>query len=162
MAATGNEMRNPTEKNEVENENSENHGDGALQNPIIIAIEQLNKESGGGNGIDESNVNLISNMDAMLDVQRVDQRDVPMQNGPLIQKAKPTWVRLCRMDCGPKESEASGETSALGKRVAMQMLDEYRNKDDEAQPGKRGKVEAHDENSNKISARVDNCPCREQ
>ena len=118
MAATGNEMRNPTEKNEVENENSENHGDGALQNPIIIAIEKLNKESGGGNGIDESNVNLISNMDAMLDVQRVDQRDVPMQNGPLIQKAKPTWVRLRRMDCGPKESEASGKTSALGKRVA--------------------------------------------
>ena len=61
-----------------------------LQNPTLIAVEKLNKESGEGNGIEESNVNIISNMDAMLEGQQVDQRDVPTQTGPINQKAKPT------------------------------------------------------------------------
>ena len=66
------------------------------------------------------------------------------------------------MDYGPKETKASEKISALGKRMATQMLDEDSNRDNEAQPGKRGKAEAHDENSNEISARVDYRPWREQ
>ena len=160
--AIGSKVGNPTEKERGENENSKNHREEALQNPTIIVVEKLNKESGGGKGIEESNVRINSNTDAMLEVQHVDQRDVPMQNGPNNQKAKPTWVRLRRMDCEPKETEASEKISALGKRVATQMLEEDSNKDDEAQPGKRGKAEAHDKNSKEILARVVYRPCREQ
>ena len=158
----GSKVGNPTEKERGENENSKNHREEALQNPTIIVVEKLNKESGGGKGIEESNVRISSNTDAMLEVQHVDQRDVPMQNGPNNQKAKPTWVRLRRMDCEPKETEAGEKISALGKRVATQMLEEDSNRDDEAQPGKRGKAEAHDENSKEILARVVYRPCREQ
>ena len=162
VAETGSKGRNPTEKERVENGNNENCGDEALQNPIIIVGDKMNKESGGENGMDESNANVIANMNAMLEVQQGDQRDVPMQTGPINQKAKPTWVRLRRMDCGPKETEDSEKIKTLGKRVATQMWDEGSNKDHKAQPGKRGKAEAHDENSSEISARVVCCPCQEQ
>lgn len=154
-AVTGSNVGNPTEKERSEYGNSENHGDGALQNPIIIAVEKLNKESGGGNGVDESNIKINSNKEAMLEVKQVDQGDETMQNGPNNQKAKPTWVRLCHMDCGPKEIKAGEKKITLGKRVATQMLDENSNRNGETQPGKRGKAKAHHENSKEISARVD-------
>nr|POE60892.1 uncharacterized protein CFP56_31317 [Quercus suber] len=161
-AAMGSKVRNPTEKERVENRNDENHGDEVLQNPAIIAVEKLNKESSRVNGIEESNVNMISNIDGRLEVHQVDQKDVSMQNGPINQKAKPTWVRLRCMDCGPKETKASEKISSLGKRVATQMLEEDSNRDDEAQTGKRSKAEARNENSQEISARVDFRPCWEQ
>ena len=68
-AETGSKGRNPTAKERVENGNSENCGDDALQNPIIIAGDKLSKESGGENGIDENNANVIANINAMLEVQ---------------------------------------------------------------------------------------------
>ena len=68
-AETGSKGRNLTVKEIVENGNSENCGDDALQNPIIIAGDKLNKESGGENGIDENNANVIANINAMLEVQ---------------------------------------------------------------------------------------------
>ena len=160
-AVTGSKGRNPTAKERVDNGNSENCGDDALQNPIIIAGDKLNKESGGENGIDENNANVIANINAMLEVQQEDQRIVAMQTGPINQKAKPTWVRLRRMDCGLKETEGSEQMRILGKRVATQW-DEGSNRDHEARPGKKGKAEAHDENSTEISARVVCRPCQEQ
>ena len=98
-AATGSKVGKPREKERCENGNSEILGDGALQNPIIIAVEKPNKESSGGNGIDESNVKTNLNSEAILEVQHVDQKDASMQNKPNNQKAKPTWVRLRHMDC---------------------------------------------------------------
>ena len=77
-------------------------------------------------------VRINSNTDAMLEVQHVDQRDVLMQKRPNNQKAKPTWVRLRQIDCGPKETEVGEKISALGKRVATQMLEEDSNRDEEA------------------------------
>ena len=53
-AMTGSKVGNPMEKERGDNRNNENHGEEALQNPTIIAVEKLNKESGGGNGIEES------------------------------------------------------------------------------------------------------------
>ena len=160
-AVTGSKGRNPTAKEGVDNGNSENRGDDALQNPIITAGDKLDKESGEENGIDEDHANVIANLNAMLEAQQQDQINVAMQTGPLNQKAKPTWVRLRRMECGPKETEGSEQMQSLGKRMATQW-DEGSNRDHEARPGKKGKTEAQDGNSTEISARVVGRPCREQ
>lgn len=162
VAARESKVGNPREKEMCEDGNSEIHGNGTLHNPIITAVETLNKESIGVNSMEESNVKIKLNSTAIKEIQQVDQGDVSMQNGPNNQKSKPTWVRLRRMDCGPKEIEFGEKISVLGKRMATQLLEKDSLKDDEAQPGKRGKADVYEEHSKEISARVDYRPCREQ
>lgn len=54
-----------------------------------------------------------------------------MQNGLTNQKPKTTWVRLRRMEYGPKEIENAENQITLGKRVAAQMMDNDNNSDRE-------------------------------
>lgn len=155
-------MENPREKEGCENGKSGILGNGALQNPTITAVEKLHKERSGVHGLDESNVQFNVNTEAIMKVQQVDQGNVSIQNGSNNQKSKPTWVRLRRMDCGPKEAEVGEKISVLGKRMTKNLLEENSTRDVEEQPGKRGKADAHEECSKETSARVDYRPCREQ
>lgn len=161
-AVTESKVENPREKEGCENGKSEILGNGALQNPTITAVEKLHKERSGVHGLDESNVHFNVNQEAIMKVQQVDQGNVSIQNGPNNQKSKPTWVRLRRMDCGPKEAEVGEKISVLGKRMTKNLLEENNTRDVEEQPGKRGKTDAHEECSKETSARVDYRPCREQ
>ena len=90
------------------------------------------------------------------------QMDSYMHDGPDVPKPKSTWVRMKHVDRGPKEKESGEIQSVLRKRTATEIRDREGDTSTEAHGGKRGKMEAHDKYSNKISARVDDHPCRKQ
>ena len=135
--------------------------DGQLQNPAINAARKPDKERSEDYGIEEGNVISNSKAEVTLEHPYANHVDLPMQNRLTNQKPKSTWVRLRRMECGPNEIENVESQITLGKRVAVQMLDNDVNRDKEERTNKKGKTEVHEANFEEISARVGQSPLPE-
>ena len=108
------------------------------------------------------NVSVMENMANTVEPMQNKQVDIYMQDGPDVPKPKSTWVRMKHVDRGPKEKESGEIQSVLRKGTATEIRDREGDTSTKAHGGKRGKMEAHDKYSDKISARVDNHPCRQQ
>lgn len=132
--------------------------EGSNANAELKAVKDSNKERLEVH----DNVSLIMNTANMEEPMQVNYADIIMQDGLDWPKPKSTWVRMHRVDRGPKEKQGGDYQSALRKRVAMETIDNDSIKDSEAHGRKRGKVEAYDKYADKISARVDYHPCRKQ
>ena len=81
-------------------------------------------------------------------------------NGPKLDKLRPTWTRLSRMDCGPNENKKSGACISLGKRNLAHEREQDHAEELENNPVKRGKLQNESQDSK--AAGVLNHPCRAQ
>ena len=81
-------------------------------------------------------------------------------NGPKLDKSRPTWTRLSRMDCGPNENKKSGACTSLGKRNLAHEREQDHAKELENNLVKRGKLQNESQDSK--AAGVSNHPCRAQ
>ena len=81
-------------------------------------------------------------------------------NGPKLDKLRPTWTRLSRMDCGPNENKKSGPCTSLGKRNLAHEREQDHAEELENKPVKRGKLQNESQDSK--TAGVLNHPCRAQ
>ena len=81
-------------------------------------------------------------------------------NGPKLDKSRPTWTRLSRMDCGLNENKKSGTCTSLGKRNLVHEREQDHAEELENNPVKRGKLQNESQDSK--AAGVLNHPCRAQ
>ena len=81
-------------------------------------------------------------------------------NGPKLDKSRPTWTRLLRMDCGLNENKKSGTCTSLGKRNLVHEREQDHAEKLENNPVKRGKLQNESQDSK--AAGVLNHPCRAQ
>ena len=130
--------------------------------PNLMVATDAYKESIDGQGTAGINVSVKENMASTVEPMQNNQMDSYMQDGSDVPKPKSTWVRMKHVDRGPKEKESGEIQSVLRKRTAMEIRDKEGDMSIEAHGGKRGKMEVHNRYSDKISARVDDHPCREQ
>ena len=77
-----------------------------------------------------------------------------------LDKAKPKWIRVPRMECGDGKKEEGGAGSILGKRGAAQIVDEEAHSEAMVRELKRNKTLG--DNSMIIAAGVMDHPCRSQ
>ena len=125
--------------------------DGGNANSESKATKDTNKERLEVHDTVGDNVSLIMNIANMEEPMQFNYVDINMQDGLDVPKPKSTWVRMHRVDCGPKEKQGRDYQSMLRKRVVSETIDNDSMKDSEAHGGKWGKVEAHDKYANKIS-----------
>ena len=82
------------------------------------------------------------------------------QNGPNLNKSRPTWTRLSRMDCGLNENKKSGTSTSLGKRSLVHESEQDHAEGMEIKQVKRGKVQ-NDSQDSKAAGALER-PCRAQ
>ena len=158
---------NPRFNGDNGKESSDAHGIAGVNalkcmDPNLKAATDAYKESIDGHGTTGFNVLVMKNMASTVKPMQNKQVDIYVQDGLDVPKPKSTWVRMKHVDRGPKEKESGEIQSVLRKRTATEIRDREGDTSTEAHGRKRGKMEVHDRYSDKISARVDDHPCRMQ